>query len=252
MSIYPPSSPHTRQASTTSTSSLGGLSTYSFPSTRSATPSSASSLSSRFGKLESRSGNLTAGLPHAASLGGPTPMLSTYTTNLPKSSSGGGSTTNVNDKPSRQPTPLTPPRNSSPLARLPSHNRGASAPNFPANPNVSPSAAPRPTPSPYNSAHRNSVIAGTSSLKKDELTHLRNSSVSHFRTLSRLTNEGNAEEFGIVAGASEDVAGMHGRKRLQRAQTDNMTSWERMTWMDKRRQYIQAYEYLCHIGEAKE
>jgi Ras GTPase-activating-like protein IQGAP2/3 len=65
-----------------------------------------------------------------------------------------------------------------------------------------------------------------------------------------LTREGSAEEFGIESG--QDVAGMHGRKRLQRAATDNMSSWERMTWMDKRRQYIQAYEYLCHIGEAKE
>ncbi|KAI5842754.1 hypothetical protein BZA05DRAFT_344221 [Tricharina praecox] len=175
-------------------------------------------------------------------------MLSSYTTNLANSSS----STSTSEAPSRQPTPLTPPRNASPLTRQPTHNRGASVPNYSPNPNVSPTAAARPTPSPYNSAHRNSVIAGTTSLKKDDITHLRNSSVSHFRTLSRLTNEGNAEEFGIVAGASENVAGMHGRKRLQRAQTDNMTSWERMTWMDKRRQYIQAYEYLCHIGEAKE
>lgn len=248
MSIYPPASPHTRQASTASNSSLSGVSTYSFPSSRSATVSPTSSLSSRFGKFENRSANLTAGHKHAASLGGPAPMLSSYTTNLANSSS----STSTSEAPSRQPTPLTPPRNASPLTRQPTHNRGASVPNYSPNPNVSPTAAARPTPSPYNSAHRNSVIAGTTSLKKDDITHLRNSSVSHFRTLSRLTNEGNAEEFGIVAGASENVAGMHGRKRLQRAQTDNMTSWERMTWMDKRRQYIQAYEYLCHIGEAKE
>ena len=247
MSIYPQSSSHTRQASTASTSSLSGLSAYSFTASRSATVSSTSSLSSRFGKLEGRSGFLTAGHKHTASLAGPAPMLSSYTTNLSNRSS-----IDTSESPTRQPTPLTPPRNGSPLARQPTHNRGASVPNFSPNPNVSPTAATRPTPSPYNSAHRHSVIAGTSSLKKDDITHLRNSSVSHFRTLSRLTNEGNAEEFGIVAGGGEDVAGMHGRKRLQRAQTDNMTSWERMTWMDKRRQYIQAYEYLCHIGEAKE
>ena len=28
--------------------------------------------------------------------------------------------------------------------------------------------------------------------------------------------------------------------------------WEDRNWMDKQRQFLQAYEYLCHIGEAKE
>lgn len=74
--------------------------------------------------------------------------------------------------------------------------------------------------------------------------------MSHFRTLSKLTGEGSKEEFGIEP--AQNVVGLHGRKRLQRAKTDNMSMWDRMTWMDKRRQYIQAYEYLCHIGEAKE
>jgi Ras GTPase-activating-like protein IQGAP2/3 len=166
-------------------------------------------------------------------------MLSGYRTTSP--------TNETQRLPTSTPSSPPPAPNGSPLVRL--HARGKSVPAavIPHSPTTS-----RPTPSPYNSAHRNSVIAGTSSLKKDDVKHLRNSSVSHFRTLSRLTNEGSAEEFGIIGPAGEDVAGMHGRKRLARTNTENMTSWERMTWMDKRRQYIQAYEYLCHIGEAKE
>lgn len=30
------------------------------------------------------------------------------------------------------------------------------------------------------------------------------------------------------------------------------TSWQATKWMDQQRQFLQAYEYLCHIGEAKE
>jgi Ras GTPase-activating-like protein IQGAP2/3 len=89
----------------------------------------------------------------------------------------------------------------------------------------------------------------TASLSGNELSSLKHSSVSHFRTLSQISAKG-ASEFAVPESA--DVAGMHGRKRLQRAPTDQMSSWERMNWMDKRRKYIQAYEYLCHIGEAKE
>lgn len=236
MSIYPPSSPHRRQAPTASTSSLNSLSNYSFPPSRSTTVTSVSSLSSRFSSLESRPGTSHQ---QTASVG--TPMLSAYTSNLPSSDPsrpGGG-------------TPTPPPlRHSSPLASQSSrHLRGKSVPPPTALAASPPFARPSPTPSPYNSANRSSVIVGTSSLRQDDINQLRNSSVSHMRTLSRVT-QGSAEEFGIDAG--QDVAGMHGRKRLQRAATDNMTSWERMTWMDKRRQYIQAYEYLCHIGEAKE
>lgn len=87
-------------------------------------------------------------------------------------------------------------------------------------------------------------------MKKEDIDHLRGSSVSHLRTLSKIAAEGNQEEFGIEP--ADNVVGMQGRKRLQRVKTDNMSMWDRMTWMDKRRQYIQAYEYLCHIGEAKE
>lgn len=39
-----------------------------------------------------------------------------------------------------------------------------------------------------------------------------------------------------------------GRIRLQKDERTVITSH----WMDKQRNNLQAYEYLCHIGEAKE
>jgi hypothetical protein len=41
---------------------------------------------------------------------------------------------------------------------------------------------------------------------------------------------------------------MQGRLRLQKV-TDNVKD---SSWMDMERQKLQVYEYLCHIGEAKE
>ncbi|KAI5851695.1 hypothetical protein DFP73DRAFT_472209 [Morchella snyderi] len=171
------------------------------------------------------------------------PMISSYTTNL-------------------TPGPTTPPRPLSGSSFSPLGSRTTRGYSIPSPPNLtSPYAAgstsppplhgrPTPTPTPYNSLHRHTASTGTTSLKSSDIDSLRNSSVSHFRTLSRLTNEGSREDFAMDSG--QDVTGMHGRKRLQRVNTDNLSSWERMNWMDKRRQYIQAYEYLCHIGEAKE
>ncbi|KAG0639909.1 hypothetical protein HOY80DRAFT_885591 [Tuber brumale] len=169
------------------------------------------------------------------------PTVSSYTTN------------SISTTPPRPPTGTT---NFSPPGSH--HTRGNShpPPSVSGSPQSNATGSPRslqrplPTPTPYNSSFRQSVISGTTSIKESDINSLRNSSVSHFRTLSRIKNEGTNEEFAIDAG--QDVAGMYGRKRLQRANTDNLTSWERMNWMDKRRQYIQAYEYLCHIGEAKE
>ncbi|KAF9189282.1 hypothetical protein BGZ51_009729 [Haplosporangium sp. Z 767] len=48
-------------------------------------------------------------------------------------------------------------------------------------------------------------------------------------------------------GETEDVTGMKGRIRLMR---DDGARGGR--WMDQSRKQMQAYEYLCHIGEAKE
>ncbi|EMR09099.1 hypothetical protein PNEG_02443 [Pneumocystis murina B123] len=87
----------------------------------------------------------------------------------------------------------------------------------------------------------------------DDLKKLNKSTVSHLRTLCKLSLLNNCEEIcipGVTKGA-EDVTGLHGRIRLQKGIENRVYSWHK-TWMDKQRANIQAYEYLCHIGEAKE
>jgi Ras GTPase-activating-like protein IQGAP2/3 len=42
-----------------------------------------------------------------------------------------------------------------------------------------------------------------------------------------------------------------GRKRLQKGAT-SAAFGKNAQWMEEERKNIQAYEYLCHIGEAKE
>ncbi|KAI8836593.1 hypothetical protein BC829DRAFT_447861 [Chytridium lagenaria] len=51
-----------------------------------------------------------------------------------------------------------------------------------------------------------------------------------------------------LTGHEGDVIGMQGRLRLQKGQVRDKDA----SWMDKERLQLQAYEYLCHIGEAKE
>jgi Ras GTPase-activating-like protein IQGAP2/3 len=56
------------------------------------------------------------------------------------------------------------------------------------------------------------------------------------------------------------VVGLHNRRQLKRTDsvvqngrsTAKSYGWGDRNWMDKQRQFLQAYEYLCHIGEAKE
>ncbi|KAF9365937.1 hypothetical protein BGX34_007437 [Mortierella sp. NVP85] len=50
-----------------------------------------------------------------------------------------------------------------------------------------------------------------------------------------------------LSGETEDVTGMKGRIRL--AREDGVRGGR---WMDQSRKQVQAYDYLCHIGEAKE
>ena len=60
-------------------------------------------------------------------------------------------------------------------------------------------------------------------------------------------------------GEGDDVAGMRGRLRLSRDMTPSAPSSPlpsaRMTrglWADVQRHLLQAYEYLCHVGEAQQ
>ncbi len=98
-------------------------------------------------------------------------------------------------------------------------------------------------------------------LTSPELTTLKNSSTSHLRTLSKFAQDGSSEEFSITSPA---VAGLSGRRQLKRTDSTRATkssgtvgsarasAWSESNWMEKQRQFLQAYEYLCHIGEAKE
>ena len=98
-------------------------------------------------------------------------------------------------------------------------------------------------------------------LKSPELDTLKNSSTSHLRTLSKFAQDGSSEEFPLTSPA---VAGLSGRRQLKRTDSTRATkssgtassargsAWSESNWMEKQRQFLQAYEYLCHIGEAKE
>ena len=98
-------------------------------------------------------------------------------------------------------------------------------------------------------------------LTSPELNTLKNSSTSHLRTLSKFAQDGSSEEFSITSPA---VAGLSGRRQLKRTDSTRATKssgtvssarasgWSESNWMEKQRQFLQAYEYLCHIGEAKE
>lgn len=88
--------------------------------------------------------------------------------------------------------------------------------------------------------------------------HGRGSS-KHLRTLSRLgvDLEQHVQTLDIpeaLAGDHEekDVIGLTGRLRLQKSQSSGSLNHRSRNWMDSQRHYLQAYEYLCHIGEAKE
>ncbi|KAI0126657.1 GTPase-activator protein for ras-like GTPase [Xylariales sp. AK1849] len=93
-----------------------------------------------------------------------------------------------------------------------------------------------------------------SPLARPDLQQLGRSSTSQLRTLSKL---GTAEDFAITS-PQQEVVGLRGRRRLQRnGDTNGARNGDRYgfggrNWMDKQRQFLQAYEYLCHIGEAKE
>lgn len=113
-------------------------------------------------------------------------------------------------------------------------------------------------PEPFH-RHSNSHSA---SFAAPDLQELQKSSTGHLRALSKFAQSSEREDFSITAPAPS-VIGLHNRRQLKR--TDSTTGggqngrgsgrnygWAERNWMDKQRQFLQAYEYLCHIGEAKE
>lgn len=101
------------------------------------------------------------------------------------------------------------------------------------------------------------VHAHTTPIAPPDLEKLGRSSTSQLRTLSQLAQSGTAEDLALIS-PTQEVVGLKGRRRLQRTDKTDLArrtggyGWEGRNWMDKQRQFLQAYEYLCHIGEAKE
>jgi Ras GTPase-activating-like protein IQGAP2/3 len=127
---------------------------------------------------------------------------------------------------------------------------------------ISPPAKPRPLS--FAMSRSDSVRAPTrdhsarplsTHLETPALQSLQKSSTGHLRTLSKFAESGSGEDFAIKS-PEQEVVGMHGRRRLQRSDLargkKTSSSWASRNWMDQQRQFLQAYEYLCHIGEAKE
>ncbi|CAI2167555.1 2722_t:CDS:10 [Funneliformis geosporum] len=76
------------------------------------------------------------------------------------------------------------------------------------------------------------------------------SAVAEIRRLSSMSGKKDLSDLQIptITENAEDVTGLKGRIRLQK--TDERKNSR--NWMDQQRKNLQAYEYLCHIGEAKE
>lgn len=100
-------------------------------------------------------------------------------------------------------------------------------------------------------------------LSSPDLATLKKSTTSHLRTLSKFAHHDDGDDFSLTSPAPS-VAGLHGRRQLKRTDStrgnkvsgrraqERGSAWAERNWIDKQRQFLQAYEYLCHIGEAKE
>ncbi|KAA6416069.1 MAG: IQ domain-containing containing GTPase activating [Lasallia pustulata] len=125
---------------------------------------------------------------------------------------------------------------------------------------ITPSSSTSPRPHMHH-AHTTNPLA--SAMSPPDLQTLKNSSTSHLRTLSKFAQNGESDEFSLSSPAPS-VVGLQGRRQLKRTDSTRHSkgtvalgngsgsAWGERNWMDKQRQYLQAYEYLCHIGEAKE
>ncbi|CAG8697404.1 12716_t:CDS:10 [Gigaspora margarita] len=76
------------------------------------------------------------------------------------------------------------------------------------------------------------------------------SAVAELRRLSSMSVKKDLSDLQIptITENAEDVTGLKGRIRLQK--TDERRNSR--NWADQQRKNLQAYEYLCHIGEAKD
>ena len=75
----------------------------------------------------------------------------------------------------------------------------------------------------------------------------------HLRNLSEFTRDERDPVLGLEISEieKEEVPGIAGRKRLAKGESQKVYAGNKL-WVDKQRQVIQTYEYLCHVGEAKQ
>ncbi|KAL6714096.1 iqgap-related protein [Lecanora helva] len=118
-----------------------------------------------------------------------------------------------------------------------------------------------------SASKRNAQISHTSlqgtTLAPPDLDTLKKSSTPYLRNLSKFAQSEEDEDFSMSSPAPS-VAGLSGRRQLKRTgsirpqkptetpRNARTSAWAEANWMEKQRQFLQAYEYLCHIGEAKE
>ncbi|KAF2822689.1 ras GTPase activating protein-like protein [Ophiobolus disseminans] len=167
--------------------------------------------------------------------------------------------------PQSSPIPEVPLRTAASPTRAHTHMRSQSVENIrqaPFDGSVSPPAKPRPLSIAISRADStraptrdHSTRPLSTHLERPALQSMQKSSTGHLRTLSKFAESGTNEDFAIKS-PEQEVVGLHGRRRLQRTDSargpKTTSTWASRNWMDQQRQFLQAYEYLCHIGEAKE
>lgn len=160
------------------------------------------------------------------------------------------------------PSPNSTPNNKRPIAH---HTRAQTIDHYPQAQSEDPfvvkhlheHASEAKNPRPH--LHHAATSPHGTTFKAPDLQELQKSSTSHLRALSRFAQSGDVEEYGIDK-PSPSVVGLHNRRQLKRADSvmgvgrpaAKNFGWGERNWMDKQRQFLAAYEYLCHIGEAKE
>ena len=105
-----------------------------------------------------------------------------------------------------------------------------------------------------------STDVAASHLDGENFDQLQKSSTPQLRHLSEFASEPGVTEDLNVHSVDEQVVGLAGRRKLQRSgsikpnakkQSQFASQYTSTRWMDTQRKHLQAYEYLCHIGEAR-
>ncbi|KAI5290251.1 hypothetical protein KEM54_002059, partial [Ascosphaera aggregata] len=149
---------------------------------------------------------------------------------------------------------------------LPSPTRDKHSTPFPSSPDSN-QLANRKSFSHHAPSHSQPNVFSTT-LTAPELQKFQKSSVNHLRTLSDIANSRDKDLLSMpsVANLQRSHQHHHNHGQLKSGNSTiplearessptkqaGITAWTANKLMDKQRQFLQAYEYLCHIGEAKE